>query len=47
MNEFKQREEEMNNTFNELENEFFNEQEKLHNSEWEDFETELNNSESS
>ena len=37
----------MNNTFNELENEFFNEQEKLHNSEWEDFETELNNSESS
>jgi hypothetical protein len=31
MNEFKQKEEEMNNMFNDLENEFFNEKEIQHN----------------
>jgi hypothetical protein len=42
MNEFKQKEEEMNNMFNDLENEFFNEKEIQHNNLWDDFDNQLN-----
>jgi hypothetical protein len=43
MNEFKQKEEEMNNMFNDLENEFFNEKEIQQKNLWDEFDNQLNN----
>ena len=42
MNEFKQKEEEMNNMFNDLENEFFNEKEIQQKNLWDEFDNQLN-----
>jgi hypothetical protein len=43
MNEFKQKEEEMNNMFNDLENEFFNEKQIQQKNLWDEFDNQLNN----
>lgn len=45
MNEFKQKEEEMNNMFNDLENEFFNEKEIQQKNLWDEFDNQLNDNE--
>ena len=42
MNEFKQKEEEMNNMFNDLENEFLNEKEIQQKNLWDEFDNQLN-----
>jgi hypothetical protein len=42
MNEFKQKEEEMNNMFNDLENEFFNEKEIQQKNLWDEFDNQIN-----